>query len=137
VEGTIIVSDDEIKQETRVPHEGMRDAIKEWAEEIGLDEVPKETQDILVGVFRDGWSMCMHHTMKPSRDLAMMFLQMVALTKRRDDGDMKVVLAGEALAVIEKLCHEIVGKPEGWQLDGMVEVVEVDAPEGFEHEEED
>ena len=131
---------DEIKQETHIPHEGMGEAIKEWAEEIGLDGVEKETQDVLVGVFRDGWSLCMHHTMKPSRDLAMMFLQMVALSRQKG-GEFKVVLGGQALEAIEGLCHEIIGKPESWQLEGMVEMVEVSKEEmerlQQEHEEKD
>lgn len=125
------MSDNEIKQETYVTHEGMGEAIQEWGEEIGLDKVDPETRAVLIGVFRDGWSLCLHKTMQPARDLSIMLLQMAALSRKQGD-EFKVVMGGQALETIEALCHQIVGQPEGWQLDDVVEMVRVDSPEEFE-----
>jgi len=117
-----------IKQETWIPHEGMGGAIEEWAQEVNLQEYPKEVQDFLVSVYRDGWSGCLHHTMAPARDMAMMLLQVSEISKNqgKDQKDFKVVLGGQALEFLEELAHKIVGLPADWQLDDIVEAVQVD-----------
>jgi hypothetical protein len=121
------MSDDgKIEQETWIPHEGMGIAIKEWAEAIELAQLPTEAQELLMQAFRDGWGGCLHHTMAPSRDLAMMLLQIVEVSKKPGQQDFKVVLGGQALEFIEEMAHKIVGLPADWQLDDIVEAVQVD-----------
>lgn len=120
------MSDEKIKQETWIPHEQMGEALSEWAEEIGLDQLPEDARNILIRTFKDGWSMCLHHTMAPARDLSMMLLQMVQLSKTHGDGNAKLVLGGQALGFVETLAQKIVGQPADWQLDDIVEAVHVD-----------
>lgn len=120
------MSDQNIKQETWIPHEGMGEALAEWAEEIGLEDLPEEAKNVLIGTFKDGWSMCLHHTMAPARDLSMMLLQMIELAKKHGSDEAKVVLGGQALEFVGTLANQIVGQPADWQLDDFVEAVQVD-----------
>jgi len=120
------MSDEKIKQETWIPHEGMGEALAEWAEEIGLEDLPEEAKNVLIGAFKDGWSMCLHHTMAPARDLSMMLLQMIELAKKHGSDEAKVVLGGQALEFVGTLANQIVGQPADWQLDDIVEAVQVD-----------
>jgi hypothetical protein len=120
------MSDDtKIKQETYIEHEAMGEGIREWAKEIDLASLPEDAQDLLTGVFRDGFSMCLHKTLAPARDLSMMLLQMIALGKKAGP-EAKLVLAGQPVEMMEELCHKIVGLPADWQLDDIVEAVHVD-----------
>jgi len=120
------MSDHKIETETHIEHQVLGDALKEWAEEVGLDQLGPEERSILMGVFRDGWGLCLHHSMRPARDLAMMLLQMAALAERQ--GDCKVLLGHQALDAVRDLCHRIIGRPTEGQLDDFVELVQTEPP---------
>lgn len=115
-----------IQQETWIPHEELNAAIKEWAEEVQLNQLPKEAQEIMIGVFTEGWSRCLSHTMEPARDLSLLLLQMSQIKDSKGHEDSSLVLKGQPLEIIEGLAKRIIGMPADWQLDDMVKAVEVD-----------
>jgi len=58
----------------------------------------------------------------------MMLLQIIQISKKTgtDKESYKVILGGQSLEFIEDLAHKVVGTPEDWQLDDVVEAVQVD-----------
>jgi hypothetical protein len=113
------MSDEKIKREMHVVHEGMAKAVEEWSQEMGLDEMSREARDILVSTFREGYSTCLNRTLRPAVDLSMVLLQLISL--QRSQGAKEFKISAEALGFFEGLCHKIAGVPEQWQLDDIVE----------------
>ncbi len=123
-----------IEQSLVVMHEEMGRAVEQWAEQAGLEEMDEESRRILKGIFIEGWSGCLHSTLSPARNLAMALLQMAALAERAGD-DFKVVIGGPALKTLTALCTRVVGTPEQWQLDELVDTVHVEVPDEGDREE--
>lgn len=115
------MSDEKIKQEMLVVHKVMAEAVAEWSQEVGLDSLSQETQDALVSTFQDGYGACLNRTLRPAVDLSMVLLQMISL--QRNNGAKDFRISSEALGFLENLCNKIVGLPEQWQLDDVVETV--------------
>lgn len=119
------MSNDSIQQETWVPHEELSKAVEEWAQEAELEQLPPEAQKIMRAVFTEGWSACLHSTMSPARDLAMALLQMIQIARTRFAENPRLMLGGQSLEFIEEMCHKLVGQPADWQLESLVEAIEV------------
>lgn len=115
----------EIKQETWIPHEELSKAMEAWVEESELDRLPENVQKAMRGIFAEGYSACLHHTMAPARDLAMALLQMIQIGRTKVPDNPSLILGGQVLEFIEEHCHKLVGTPEDWQLDMHVDAVEV------------
>jgi hypothetical protein len=116
------VEDTSIEQSTLIEHERLREASEEWLKETGAANMDEHVRSVLVGAFADGWSRCMEKTMRPATDLAMILLQVMAL---QDKNGMGVTLSVDALQSLRDLCNKIVGMPEQWQLNTVVELVDI------------
>lgn len=118
------MSDNTIQQEMLVQHEEMKEIIDEWIIENLGEQLSEVQYNTVSGFLVNGWSLCINTTMQPALDLSLILLQSIAMVRTKFGADGKLTLAGPMMDGIEQLCHEIAGRPETWQLDDAVEMVE-------------
>lgn len=128
--------DKPIETSTYIAHEGMGNSLREFLDETGLDEAPQPVKELVAAAFNAGWGGCLQETLNPAKNLAMVMLQIMSLEEKvkgekssgDDKEDFKIVLRGQALEELRGLCNQVVGLPESWQLDEMVQPIQMEEP---------